>query len=378
MSYGYLHLARVLTHNVVSNTYNLQSVALARTSRWPSVPSCVPGLQANDQVVVAATGTSRDNLLIVGRVGNEFPDIGEIPGLSGILTGLDNRLDTAESTLVSLDERVGDTESGLTGLDGRLDTAESLLITHTSEIAAGVSALASHAATLGLHGGLLPVASKAARDALTGNYAGRPIYREDKDWVEVHDGTVWRSYTQVCTDPLDITHPNDGQTVYHTTSNVIYRYELATGAWIPLWIKSNHIKRFGTTSSTATTFQNVPFATVAESGFGGISTPDDIVFTFTLPGMWKVNAMLSSASGAPIVASLHEGANTDPFAGGNTEIYALDSSGNAGGIGAVNLATEVRVPTASARSIRCSAFSASTTMRSGLGRPRITFNWSPL
>jgi hypothetical protein len=43
-------------------------------------------------------------------------------------------------------------------------------------------------------GGLLPVASKAERDALTSLYEGLAVYRQDKDRIEIYDGAAWRMY----------------------------------------------------------------------------------------------------------------------------------------------------------------------------------------
>jgi hypothetical protein len=44
--------------------------------------------------------------------------------------------------------------------------------------------------TVGL-GGLLPVASQAERDALTGVYAGMQIWRTDQNYSEIYSGTAW-------------------------------------------------------------------------------------------------------------------------------------------------------------------------------------------
>lgn len=81
MSYGYLHLAKIINYDVIKGGYYLESVALARTSKWGPCPSLTPGLQPGDRVVLGATGTSRDNLIILGKVGADFPDISDIPGL---------------------------------------------------------------------------------------------------------------------------------------------------------------------------------------------------------------------------------------------------------------------------------------------------------
>ena len=66
-----------------------------------------------------------------------------------------------------------------------------------------------HAKSLvgGLHsvalGGLLPVASQAQRDALTGLYSGLQVWRTDTGTVEVYNGSVWKggwiSYTPALT-----------------------------------------------------------------------------------------------------------------------------------------------------------------------------------
>lgn len=141
--YGYLHLGRVISYDATRDAYTLESVGLARTSRWPPTPSCVPGLQPGDRVVLAATGVSRDNLMIIGKVSADFPAIGDIPGLTAALAGkaddaditaLDARLDAAEAELVTLDSRLDTVDTTLASLDTRLDAAEADLADHHSRI----------------------------------------------------------------------------------------------------------------------------------------------------------------------------------------------------------------------------------------------------
>jgi hypothetical protein len=74
------------------------------------------------------------------------------------------------------------------------------------------------------------VASTGARPA-TGLYNGFRIYRTDKGWVEIYDGSAWRVRGTVTTAALaDITDPTTGQLAFLTTDLQIYRY---TGsAWI--------------------------------------------------------------------------------------------------------------------------------------------------
>jgi hypothetical protein len=126
--YGYLHLGRVIAYDAARNAYSLESVGLARTARWPPVPSCVPGLQPGDRVILAAKGSSRDDLVIVGKLGASFPQVGDIDGLLDTLTTLDSRLDAAEGDVLTLDARLDTAEGDLLTLDSRLGTAEADVI----------------------------------------------------------------------------------------------------------------------------------------------------------------------------------------------------------------------------------------------------------
>lgn len=95
-AYGYLHSATVHSLDEVTGAVYLQNVPLAPTSRWGPVATCVFGLQPGDRVVTASLGTSRDNLMVIGKVGDRLPDIGDIPGLALALAELDGRLDVVE------------------------------------------------------------------------------------------------------------------------------------------------------------------------------------------------------------------------------------------------------------------------------------------
>ncbi len=78
-------------------------------------------------------------------------------------------------------------------------------------------------------GGVVPVASVAERNALPA-VPGLTVYRRDKGWTEVYNGT-WQCQGTVTTGALaDITHPFTGQLAILTTDNVLYRW---TGsAWV--------------------------------------------------------------------------------------------------------------------------------------------------
>lgn len=82
-------------------------------------------------------------------------------------------------------------------------------------------------------GGLLPVKDQTERDALTG-WDGFEIYRRDRNWHEIHDGTAWRVQgVAICTSTADrdsaITHPVNGQMAVTTDLGIVWRRH--AGAW---------------------------------------------------------------------------------------------------------------------------------------------------
>lgn len=82
-------------------------------------------------------------------------------------------------------------------------------------------------------GGILPVATQSARDALTGAYDGMPVYRQDRNWVEIRDSSAWRvqgvAVVSSTGDLAAITNPETGQIAYNTGDLLFYRY--SGSAW---------------------------------------------------------------------------------------------------------------------------------------------------
>ena len=80
-------------------------------------------------------------------------------------------------------------------------------------------------------GGMLPVPDQTVRDAMTGTrYDGMEIYRLDRDWVEIYDGTAWRVQgLALCSSIVDrdaaITHPTAGTEAYVTGTRTRYVYD---------------------------------------------------------------------------------------------------------------------------------------------------------
>ena len=278
--YGYLHLGRVISFDPASGGYNLQSIGLARTSRWGPVSSAVPGLLVNDRVVLGATGTSRDELVIIAKVGATFPGIADIPGLVAALAG---KADDSEITAIL---------ATLTSLDGRLDTIEPIVSGHTST-------LASHTTTLGTHAGELvsldgrvdalelknypdPVSSVAGRPT-TGLFNGKAIYRTDKGFLEFYDlgATKWRVRGVVLVGALaDITDPVTDQVAFLGTDRSFYRWDGSAWARLVTGVRTFEAAQSTsfitlTNSFAALTGATVTFTTVGTNSVAMINASID-------------------------------------------------------------------------------------------------------
>lgn len=80
--------------------------------------------------------------------------------------------------------------------------------------------------------GILPTATSTTRNALTGLYDGLPVYRRDRNWVEIYDGAAYRVLAvPICSSSADlsaITNPETGATAFVTGDDAFYRY---SGTW---------------------------------------------------------------------------------------------------------------------------------------------------
>lgn len=137
--YGYLHRGRVTSFDAVTGGFNLESVGLARTSRWGPVPSAVPGIEVGDRVILGSAGTSRDDLVILAKVGADFPGIGDIPGLQA---ALDAKADDSEITVIN---------GTLADINGDIDTIVDQLADIDDELTSISGTLAAHTLTLADH-----------------------------------------------------------------------------------------------------------------------------------------------------------------------------------------------------------------------------------
>lgn len=82
-------------------------------------------------------------------------------------------------------------------------------------------------------GGICPVRDQAERDAIS-SFDGFAVYRRDRDWVEIHDGTAWRVQgVAVASSASDrdtaITSPYNGQLAMTTDTGLLW--QRIAGAW---------------------------------------------------------------------------------------------------------------------------------------------------
>lgn len=149
-------------------------------------------------------------------------------------------------------------------------------------------------------GGLLPVADVTARNAIPTPYAGQQVYRLDKNFVEIFDGTAWRVRDGgAAVGALgDVTDPFTGQTVLLTTDAMIYRW---TGA---LWLGVQHTftaagmgryKATATQSIPNTTNTAVTFGAAAEYTTTDVTVTTNNKFKFNRAGLWKFSTTVQVA-----------------------------------------------------------------------------------
>jgi hypothetical protein len=108
-------------------------------------------------------------------------------------------------------------------------------------------------------GGVVPVVSEAARDAIASPHKGALAYREDTDWVERHDGTQWRPTGIPIVSSVGnlslITDPIQGDLAMVTSVDKLYRY---TGS---AWVRHSagdiiaYGSRISSTSSSSSTHE---------------------------------------------------------------------------------------------------------------------------
>jgi hypothetical protein len=186
-------------------------------------------------------------------------------------------------------------------------------------------------------GGVLPAGTQAVRDAIAAPYGGLPVWRQDKVWMEVYDGTAYRAQSvPVVATLADVTNPLTGMLVILSTINMLMRYDGA--AWKSAAalggsaVGTRHSARYRQTSAQSIvngTDTPIQFQTpdrtctdVVASGTG------NSIFTLQRSGSWTIAAgcrLVANAGGGerglsistdPVTVSANHLVQTSVFPGG--------------------------------------------------------------
>ncbi|ANZ35527.1 hypothetical protein BBK82_04965 [Lentzea guizhouensis] len=153
-------------------------------------------------------------------------------------------------------------------------------------------------------GGLLPIRTQAERDAILLPYEGMPIYRTDRDWVEIYDGGAWRVHgVAICTSVADrnaaITHPRTGQLTMITDIDCLWQYDGATSAWVPIGGGVPQAQLRQTATQTLTTGVGAPinFQVEDRDNFAGHdNVTNNSRYTAQVPGWYELNGGIAFAA----------------------------------------------------------------------------------
>lgn len=146
-------------------------------------------------------------------------------------------------------------------------------------------------------GGVVPVRDADERDA-TASYDGLVAWRQDRNWLEVNDGSAWRvPSAPVCASVDEIratvTNPATGQLAVSTSDNLVYQYNGSD--WVGAIPTGPHEARYNITGNL---FQTFPAGTFTKVHFqGGVYTTNDVTptgafadtFRLNRPGLWSIS-----------------------------------------------------------------------------------------
>jgi hypothetical protein len=163
-------------------------------------------------------------------------------------------------------------------------------------------------------GGVKPVLTLTERATLS-HWAGRTIYRIDKGWEEVSDGTAWRIRGFVTAAALaDVTDPYTGQLVLLSTDSMIYRW---TGA---AWLGVKHTAAGGGQARyQATVAQTIPNTTDTKITFATVTYSHT---DFTMSGN---NTLTANRAG---LVTAHSSLRMSTASGGSGEVFMFLGSGS--------------------------------------------------
>jgi hypothetical protein len=175
-------------------------------------------------------------------------------------------------------------------------------------------------------GGILPVRSVTGRDGIVNPYTGMIVYRQDRGWLEMYDGTAWRLHRSVvAVDSLaQVPNPISGQLVFYTVDQNWQRYNGTT--WAPLNPAPATASQAASGTTTSTTFTNTLTTSGAGPGVAFTAPPSGRVtventanlISSTVASLmsFEIRAGSSVGTGTVVVAAIDE--NGPSVGGGNS------------------------------------------------------------
>jgi hypothetical protein len=104
--YGSLLRGRVLKAGPITGTWMVSVPAAAPGSSWGPMSSLAPDIVAGDLVLLAQVGTTRGDLVIIGKVPGAYPAYGSLPGLTAALAALSSGEASLNASVTSLNTGV--------------------------------------------------------------------------------------------------------------------------------------------------------------------------------------------------------------------------------------------------------------------------------
>jgi hypothetical protein len=133
-NWGTINRALVRGLDATTGGVLVEIPALAPGGTVGPIPTAVPNLAIGEAVLVANISTSRDTLVVLGRVPGRAPTVGEVPTLSATIAALQATDTTIQAAATTLAGRVTTAEGNIASNTSRLTTDEANIATNTSAI----------------------------------------------------------------------------------------------------------------------------------------------------------------------------------------------------------------------------------------------------
>jgi uncharacterized Zn-binding protein involved in type VI secretion len=291
-NYGTLH--RAIVRSITATGVTVEIPLLAPNASWGPIPTAVPNLAVGEAVICAQISTSRDTLVVLGRVPGRASTVGEIPTLSATIAALQATDAAAATSAAALTARVTTAEGNITAHGTRLTTDEANITTNTTAIAAHGTRLTTDEANITTNTTGLATANTAitangtaitahgvrltALEDLTAVGKSRTVYQKND-----HGGTTYTNSTDLVLPVVASgVYLMESQLIYDTTTvpQIKIKFLLPTGSptlRISPWFSGDPA---GNAAIWHDVFDGVEFFPGAKSSSGGyMSCRPGVMFT---------------------------------------------------------------------------------------------------